>query len=273
MSYLNDIHNPNEYISLTNDWDLDAAFLNSSNPYLYIKIEPIHTTRAQSIKPMNPDQTNKSFNIPVSTSFYKQTDILYEEWDVISSNDLQMKQLHKTPDLQALSIKPETDQINENYEKSSSFSSKSTAKCIEPVRRSKTYGQIDVNGKSLMSIWSNQYADKAVSVFHRMFNISKSNSLNCSSTNSSNSMSTNNSYTSVNNSNNQTNNESSANQHQNNQKFSLFDSLNQSDLLTKGSKQPLCETEFRNFLDSDGRIVQMQELKQRIYEGRTLIIF
>ena len=32
-------------------------------------------------------------------------------------------------------------------------------------------------------------------------------------------------------------------------------------------KQPLGEAEFRNFLDSDGRIVQPGELRQRIFEG------
>lgn len=32
-------------------------------------------------------------------------------------------------------------------------------------------------------------------------------------------------------------------------------------------KAPLGDHEYRNFLDSDGRIVQPQELRQRIFEG------
>ena len=32
-------------------------------------------------------------------------------------------------------------------------------------------------------------------------------------------------------------------------------------------KQPLGESEFKHYLDSDGRIIQHAELKQRIFEG------
>ena len=260
MSYLN--NETQEYTSLNNDWDLDAAFFNSSNPFLNIKIELVTDNKLQktSSKPINFANNNKQDKLiqlppstPISTSLSKMTSPeLYEEWDVISSNDLQMKNI--------ISKQHQQQSNSPNLNKSKSDTTNNGQKLTnDSFKRSKTYTtNNNPNGKSLMSIWSNQY----VSVLHRMFNINSNKpeqhtSLNSSSSNSSNSVSINNSNISINN---DTHSINSTNQHQ------FIESINQIDHSNK-AKLPLGENEFKNFLDSDGRVVQMQELRQRIYEG------
>jgi hypothetical protein len=256
MSYLN--NETEDYTSLNNDWDLDAAFFNSSNPFLNIKIELITDDKIHKnqSKPISFDNKQDKLiqlppSTPISTSLSKMTSPeLYEEWDVISSNDLQMKNIitkqQNQSNITSPSLNKSKSDTKNDYQKLSNDS----------FKRSKTYTNT-ANGKSLMSIWSNQY----VSVLHRMFNITpnkpeQQTSLNSSSSNSSNSVSINNSNISINNETHSIN----SNQHQ------FIESINQIDHFNK-AKSPLGENEFKNFLDSDGRVVQMQELRQRIYEG------
>ena len=101
-----------------------------------------------------------------------------------------------------------------------------------------------VRRRSLISTWSNNAADKAASIFHKMFNgLSKSKSLN------------------ININNNEIPKRTSHNE------LHPYNNLFDNDIDQLKWKRPLCESEFRNFLDSDGRIIQPNELKQRIFEG------
>jgi hypothetical protein len=149
------------------------------------------------------------------------------------------------------------------------------------------------NGRSsLIALWSNNAADKAVSVFQKMFqSLSRSNSFSFQSKASS-SPSVQNKHSRA-----ETfaNNETTIPQQQQppvtiasqivtppppsppqsvpsrkatahvEPLFNPFD-INHVEQSIK-LKQPLGDAEFRNFLDSDGRIVQPEELRQRIFEG------
>lgn len=211
--------NNNEYITLFNDWDLDAAFLNSSEPYLSINIElknprpRTHTKQQQETTIDSIDQIPKA---------------IYDEWEVINTND-------------SLVLK---NQQNSNLD-DSTLSSKSTS-----LNRSKNYNvmNLDPSGRSLIALWSNTAADKAVSVFQRVLNgLSRSSSFSTQNSSASNANSRSNSIPNS------------------NQPINIFDmSLIEQIIKTK---PPLGENEYKNFLDSDGRIVQAQELRQRIFEG------
>lgn len=216
----NNDYESSEYTTLYNDWDLDAAFLNSSNPYLAIMLTP---TKAANSEPSTASNTN------------------YDEWDVISKNDL------LKPIFERTSIEKS---FNKSYYKSGSF--------IESGKSDR---------KSLLSMWSVSAADKAVSVFQKVLNgISRSNSF--TSTNSSNQSQVFHSFnSSTNMSYSQYNPHSYLYQHppliNNNIESISHESL----MLTGYSKPPLGDAEYRNFIDSDGRIVQLSELRQRIFDG------
>jgi hypothetical protein len=111
---------------------------------------------------------------------------------------------------------------------------------ISAVDLPKNYSIMNVDGgRSLIATWGNNAADKAASIFQKMFNgLSRSTNLNINNTNK---FQNNDDY---------------------NPYYNLFDNIDKFKW-----KQPLGESEFRNFLDSDGRIIQPNELKQRIFEG------
>jgi hypothetical protein len=97
-----------------------------------------------------------------------------------------------------------------------------------------TCNVIDVDdGRSLIATmsnkWGNNAADKAVSAFQRFIHGLTSKSHTASAIGTS---------------------------------HPIYD-----DLYKTKWKQPLGQLELHNFLDSDGRIVQLNELKQRIFEG------
>jgi hypothetical protein len=141
------------YATLANDWDLDAAFMNSSEPYLYIVVES------------NKSDSENGFD---------------DDWDVIATVDLP-----------------------------------------------KSCNVINVDNRSFIATWSNHAADKAVNAFQKIFHgLTRLNSSNMGV------------------------------------EHPIYENFNEIKW-----KQPLTESEFRNFLDSDGRIVQLNELRQRVFEG------
>ncbi|CAF1017040.1 unnamed protein product, partial [Brachionus calyciflorus] len=182
--------NENNYLALFNDWDLDAAFLNSSQPYLCINIE---------ITPRKYRGNN--------------SESIYDEWEVIHSTESAL--------------------INKNQLKH--------IRLNESPKKDQNQNSLALN--SLNRSFISNAADKAVSVIQRVFNLTRSNSSQSNSA----LLSRSNSLTEP------------------DSPVFLFD-LNLIEQLVK-FKQPLNENELKNFLDSDGRIVQPQELRQRIFEG------
>ena len=184
-----------DYVSLSNDWDLDAAFFNSSQPYLSLHVElaSFSQTEAQTA---NDSATNN-------------------EWEVIHTNECPQK-LPPTP----THAKP------------------------APANSSLNIMNLDQHGTSLIALWSSKAADKAISVFQKAADKTLNTLLG--------GLSRSGSFSSVKST--SFNAEINNPQQQNENKY-------------KNGKQPLGDQEFRNFLDSDGRIVQPQELRQRIFEG------
>ena len=93
-SFRNDpvVANSSDYITLFNDWDLDAAFLNASNPYLSIVAECL------SLKPCKPccsppppaleTSPNDSHDSPIHTPPPLSPNSAvadFDEWEVITS--------------------------------------------------------------------------------------------------------------------------------------------------------------------------------------------
>lgn len=206
MSYLNRETRtvPDEYLTILNDFDLDAAFIYSSHPYL-------------------------SLNIIVSSDFMFKFDeeqkvneqsINVEDWDVISNLDL---------------------------------------KPMSPLAKTKlktTLGadsSIDTGaGRSLIALWSNTAADKAVSVFQKVIHgLSRSNSTTANDQTKSNKHRFN-----------------SATSNISHESSSQLNSAKPFDLSQIEKLKPaIGDTEYRNFIDSDGRIIILSDLKQRIFEG------
>ena len=247
MTYLNRDKDKNteesmsEYLSLNNDWDLDAAFLNSSNPFLSIIIQ-LDMSKSRQCEPL-----------PSS----------FDEWDVISTHELK-------PTAQIVENKYDLSKSRKSLEKSLNMSTKS-------FNRSGSFNYPNSSGsagKSFISLWSNSAADKAVSVFQKMLSgISRSNSF--TSTNSS-SHSNHNVMSSFNSSTSLSYSQYNPMQHvipnatfkQHPNEFNRNESLQFLYASTYYiSKPPLGDTEYRNFIDSDGRIVQLHELRQRIFDG------
>ena len=164
----NDTNSTDTFIALYNDWDLDAAFLNASQPYLSINVE------LKSADHM---------------------DNVFDEWEVIHSTESVLSSNH----LKRIRLN-ETKETNKK------------APCT-------------VHNRSFIS----NAADRAVSVLNRMFSFSRSNSL------------------------------------PSNDQINLFEITSMEQGIK--SRLPLADAELRNFMDSDGRIVQANELKQRIFEG------
>lgn len=142
MSYLNrDAMNSQapEYISLYSDWDLDAAFLNSSKPFLAILLTPVNAS-ANGLT--SPDSANSTI----------------DEWDVITAHDLKplttltSHSLNNHKPQIAMDACKSLDRPH-NHQRSGSFT--------DPTHMTKR--------KSLISLWSNNAADKAVSVFQKVF--------------------------------------------------------------------------------------------------------
>ena len=235
-----------EYISILNDWDLDAAFLNSSNPYLSVNVELAHPEEIKTIEsPKQAELKNEKYLKNKFEQERLENIGEYEEWDVITVNDIKSNQKIKDQNwkYESLDKKQQSKQ-----EKASN------------LNKSKSYNflNLDPNGRSLIALWSNSAADKAVSVFQKVLNgISRSGSFIINSGNKNSPPTLNNNYLSCSNLYNQV----PKNQHV----LNLFDLK----LIEKEIKfkPPLNDNELKNFLDSDGRIVSIQELRQRIFEG------
>jgi hypothetical protein len=204
MSYLNRENKNNfeiEYVSILNDWDLDAAFLYSSYPYLSLNI--ILTNNEEIFKFGEEEQDTLT---TVATAARSKS--LSEDWDVISNIDVKSgNSLNKKNKI-------------------------TTTTTTNTTKKSKLE-----NRSSIIALWSNTAADKAVSVFQKMMHgFSRSDS------NSSSSPPITITATKIN--------------------EELFEIKKIEKL-----KQPIGESEYRNFIDSDGRLIILSDLKQRIFDG------
>jgi hypothetical protein len=227
MSYLsrgelNKATTADEYISLFNDWDLDAAFLNSSQPYLSLNVElltdnnNINNSPNKSTPPTNTQNQQTQESSP--SRFYTKNPTLNpasnvnneDDWQVINTNEIAPKKLNT---------------------KNNTQHSQSSINLMN----------LDASGQSVIALWSTKATEKVTSVFQKQFNTIL------------NSISRSGSFSSM-----------TAPAASHSSSFSSKDYL----ILKKLTKKtPLGDVEFRNFLDSDGRIVQMQELRQRIFDG------
>ncbi len=123
-------------------------------------------------------------------------------------------------------------------------------KPISPNAKSKQLksmdAAMDASGRSLIALWSNTAADKAVSVFQKVIHgFTKSNSRSSKKLRITN----------------KTSNVTIENAQLNSQTKPL--DLYEIEKL----KPPIGDSEYRNFIDSDGRIIILSDLKQRIFEG------
>ena len=141
MSYLNrettNRQTP-EYLSLYSDWDLDAAFLNSSKPFLAILLSAV-SARKSLLSPSSPHTANSTI----------------DEWDVITAHDLQ-----------PLAAAAAASQSLSSQQHFNIDSCKSLDMSVHD--RSGSFRDQKPR-KSAVSLWSNT-ADKAVSVFQKVFN-------------------------------------------------------------------------------------------------------
>ena len=197
----NECSNDANYVTLNSDWDLDAAFLTSSQPFLCLKcqlVEDMHIISIESRKSTINSLTNK------------------DEWQVINSHEFKQQPpppAHIIPSLSSSSL---------------------------------NVMHLDPNGHSLIALWSN----RATSVLHKqftsIFSFSNNNTNNntISRTGSTNSIKSTTSSTPP--------------------LLLLHDDLKKKESFRK---KPLSAAELKNFLDSDGRVVQLHELRQRIFEG------
>ena len=141
MSYLNreTTNRPTpEYLSLYSDWDLDAAFLNSSKPFLAILLSAV-SARKSLLSPSSPHTANATI----------------DEWDVITAHDLQ-----------PLAAAAAASQSLSSQQHFNIDSCKSLDMSVHD--RSGSFRDQKPR-KSAVSLWSNT-ADKAVSVFQKVFN-------------------------------------------------------------------------------------------------------
>jgi TBC1 domain family member 25 len=202
MSYLNRENKNNdeiEYVSILNDWDLDAAFLYSSYPYLSLNI--ISITNTEEIFKFGEEEQD------TLTAVAARSKSLSEDWDVISNLDVK-----------------------------SGNSLNKKNKITTTTKKSKLE-----NRSSIIALWSNTAADKAVSVFQKMMHgFSRSDSSSSSSPPIT--ITTTTTATKIN--------------------EELFEIKKIEKL-----KQPIGESEYRNFIDSDGRLIILSDLKQRIFDG------
>jgi hypothetical protein len=312
-SSLIETNNKTEYFTLSNDWDLDAAFHTSANPYLLINIEIIecetdkkqteHRDHAHEEQKDEPEEEygteENSEQMPLirMNSVDKSTNmqqVILNEWQVINSNELVLHKRDASFQKQ-LSLNSEKNLNKSKISKEKNGFHKSTSSSS----LSKSNVQMNLSEQeaksSTTSLNRSSLADKAVSVIHRMFSsfsLSQSNSkksqlsssieLNSSAiSNVANETSKvalspnlpSGSHSVINLTNTSTSaaqpiytlNNSSLNQNTSIQIVNIFDlSQIEHELVIK---QPLNEYELRNFLDSDGRIVQMSELRQRIFDG------
>ncbi len=225
---LNDSNNSTtcEFISLHSDWDLDAAFLNSSNPYLAILLTPTGPAKISTVTANNPVQTPTNF----------------DEWEVISTQE----------------IKPPVTSVPISDCRSIEHSQKQLR------NRSGSFTDPNSSRRNLFSLWSVTAADKAVSVFSKMLSgFSRSNSF--TSTTSSNQS---HQYVHSYNSNSVNQSYSQYNPHSNvspprNDNIPI----EAAHLFNKYTKTPLTDAEYKNFIDSDGRVVHFGELRQRVFDG------
>ena len=190
-----------DYLTISSDWDLDAAFLYSSYPYLSLNI----LVSNEDLYKIDEDQS-------------KQSDqSLNEDWDVISNIDLK-----------AMSPQQKKHKISKR----------------SPIRvdNNPNLVNLDNSGRSLVALWSNT-TDKAVSVFQKMMQpFSRSNS--------------------------HTSNQFNPNLHDSLEKPNKSNIKISFDLYKMDKlRQPIGDSEFRNFIDSDGRIIILSDLKQRIFDG------
>lgn len=198
------------YTSLNNDWDLDAAFLTSSHPYLSLKCQLISLRKNT------------------------RTTSMTDDWQVIHSHEL--------------TNKPQQHQIIPSKTASSSSTSSLNVMHLDP------------SGHSLIALWSSKATSVLQKQFTSIFGIGGGGSnknINISRSGSINSVKSTASSTSP---------------------LLLHDDLKMEGGVGGGvedeifkqlirKKKPLGDAELRNFLDSDGRVVQLHELRQRIFEG------
>ena len=125
-----DLHN--DFVSLSNDWDLDAAFLTSSQPFLSINVQV--TTSSTHDHKLPGLSTSSSKQPPCSSN---------DEWQVISS-----KELASTPVL-----KPKQQQQYHLHQQQ---------------QQQLNVMNLDSSGHSLIALWSlGKAADKVTSVFQK----------------------------------------------------------------------------------------------------------
>jgi hypothetical protein len=283
-----------EYITMFNDWDLDAAFLNASQPYLSIVCEP-HTPRLNRTSPTNTEKC-------VPHSPIHSHNGAFDEWEVINSYDSKnnsLLRLSRSSVSNSTSPKSHPDLSVNSHCTSSPTQPKTTAKSVYnlELESSKSVNIMNLdpnNGKSsLIALWSNNAADKAVSVFQKMFaSFSRSNSFSQAKsgkhqqqhqrTESLNMPQLDKSATHQPQKQPADTTQKPSTTHALTQQakpqaiptakravtehpFNPFDMMHVEQAIKL--KQPLGEAEFRNFLDSDGRVVQHEELRQRIFEG------
>ncbi len=236
MNYLNrEIFNESnnsikgEFISLHSDWDLDAAFLNSSKPYLAILLTPTGSAKISTVRTSSDPNT--------------QTKIQqnYDEWEMISTQE----------------IKPTIITFPISDCRSVEYSNK------KEINRSGSFNDQSIR-RNLFSLWSVTAADKAVSVFNKMLSgFSRSNS-----------------FTSTTSSNQSHQYVHSHSSNSCNQSYSQYNPhsyasppktenipIEAAYLFNKYTKPPLTDAEYKNFIDSDGRVVHFGELRQRIFDG------
>jgi hypothetical protein len=257
---------------------LDAAIQKSSLPFLSINIQISDKTKLPSIltPPITPPITTP-ITPPISpkehqSNNYNKTEEDYKEWDVISSNDVDKNKLltiNQNESQLESSLPNSTKQLMPIFDKNQMFTNKS-------VNNSNT-------NKSSISNWSNSAGNKMISLFEKVRSgFTRSNSLNLEKHSTPSptlslqqqpppppklTLSSPPTTPSTVKKSNLFNFNSKSDIHS-----SLFNELNETrstspTVILMKEKAPLGESEFKNFLDSDGRVVQLHELKQRVFEG------